>query len=67
MRTTGGAKKTNPDKGAALGSRCPEAPDGFRALKQPGSETGSQPPPGCVREGSGLPLKVSGASGWVVL
>ena len=41
----------------------PEAPDVFRALKQPGFETGSQ----ALMTGSGLPLNASGASGWCIL
>ena len=37
----------------------PDAPDQFGALKQPGFET---PTPGCLMQGSGLPLKAPGAS-----
>ena len=38
------------------------APDVFRALTQPGFETGSQTPPGGLMEGSGLPLKAEARS-----
>ena len=38
-------------------SHVPEAPDVFRALKQPGLETPKHRFLGCLMEGSGLPLK----------